>query len=53
MDLWQNRTVKRRGRPATGQGETRYIPVDKLIVVDKILAASPQVLIEVEKILDK
>lgn len=38
MDLWQKRTTKKRGRPATGQGETRYIPKDILEVVDSILS---------------
>ena len=42
-----------RGRPATGQGETKYIPRNRLSIVEKILTASPQALIEVEKILDK
>jgi hypothetical protein len=37
MDLWQNRTTKKRGRPVTGQGESRYIPLDLLPVVDKLL----------------
>ena len=37
MDLWQNRTTKKRGRPATGQGEPRYIPLELLPVVDKLL----------------
>ena len=50
MDLWRDRTKPKKGRPATGRGETRYIPADKLEVVDAVLAASPQLLDQIKKI---
>lgn len=36
MDLWAGRT-KKIGRPATGKGETLYIPQKHLEAVKKIL----------------
>ncbi len=37
MSLWEGRTKKKIGRPATGQGETLYIPQKHLDAVKKIL----------------
>jgi hypothetical protein len=37
MKLWSDRVKPKRGRPATGQGQTLYIPADKLDQVRKIL----------------
>ena len=51
MDLWQNRTIKKRGRRATGQGETRYIPLELLAIVEKLKTAPPQLLMEIKKLL--
>ena len=53
MDLWQNRTRRKVGKPATGQGKTRYIPQHLLAIVEKLKTASPQSLLDVEDMLDK
>lgn len=37
MGMWQNRPKAKQGRPATGQGATRYIPASLLEEVDRLL----------------
>jgi hypothetical protein len=37
MSAWGDRVKTRRGRPASGQGETIYIPSRYLAAVKKIL----------------